>query len=188
LPFSAQALTTHWAAWPRVMLDWDGCRLTHSSGGGGGAVVTAPNTALSMAVAVAVVLALGLPELVDAEVLGGAGVVVVVPLVLADGLVDGEVVGVPLVLADGVVDGLAGGLAGGTGRTDAGGLGDGDVVGTLSCWHCKTVGVEITLPVVDAARVGGAIATLAANPAVAVNKVPPVMRLIVTGRTRAKHM
>lgn len=38
-PFSAQALTIHWASCPCRMLASAGCRLTHRVGGVGGGVV-----------------------------------------------------------------------------------------------------------------------------------------------------
>jgi len=68
------------------------------------------------------------------------------------------------------------------------------VGGTCTGWHCQTTGELVTVPPTPtelptvAARLCGAAATLAAKPAVAVRRVPPVMRPIATGRTRAKHM
>jgi hypothetical protein len=76
------------------------------------------------------------------------------------------------------------------------GLGDGDVVGggvggTLTGWHCQTSGELVAMlpaSLTVAARLCGAPAALAARAAVTVRNVPPVMRPIAAGRTRAKHM
>lgn len=106
------------------------------------------------------------------------GVVVVV--VVAGGVVGGGVVG------GGVVGGgvVGGGVVGG-GVVDA---------GTWTSWHCQITGELVTVPptpptgVIVAAMPAGANAALAAKPAAAVKSVPPAMRPIATGRTRAKHM
>jgi len=118
----------------------------------------------------------------DAGVVAGALVVEALVVGAAeDGACDG--VGVA-----GVSVGLVGG--GGGGVLDGGGV----VVGSCTCWHCQTTGELVTVPPMPprlptvAARLCGAASTLAAKPAVAVRRVPPVMRPIATGRTRAKHM
>jgi hypothetical protein len=75
-----------------------------------------------------------------------------------------------------------------------GGVVGGGVAGTFTGWHCQTTGELVTEPptppasIAVAARLCGAPAALAARPAVTVRNVPPVMRPIAAGRTRAKHM
>jgi hypothetical protein len=112
-------------------------------------------------------------------------------------------VAVPDELGGGVVPPLLGGVA--EGGVEEGGVGEGGGVvgggvvgggvvdaGTCTSWHCQTGGELVTVPpapgVIVAAMPAGANAALAAKPAVAVKSVPPAMRPIATGRTRAKHM
>jgi hypothetical protein len=137
---------------------------------------------------------------------------VVVSAELLVGVLDVEVggdddcvcVAVPDELGGGVVPPLLGGVAeGGVEEGDVGeggGVVGGGVVGggvvdagTCTSWHCQTGGELVTVPpappgVIVAAMPAGANAALAAKPAVAVKSVPPAMRPIATGRTRAKHM
>jgi hypothetical protein len=109
-----------------------------------------------------------------------------------------EAGGVVVSVAGGVVVFVAGGVvvlvAGGVVIT----LGVGVVVvgvgvGTWIAWHCQMTGELVTVPPtpppgVVAAMLSGANAALATKPAAAVKSVPPAMRPIATGRTRAKHM
>jgi hypothetical protein len=99
------------------------------------------------------------------------------------------------VLLDGGGVLLAGGDVLEGGGVLGGGLELGGGAGTLSSWHCQTTGELVTVPptppagsLTVAARLGGAPAALAARAAVTVRNVPPVMRPIAAGRTRAKHM
>lgn len=81
----------------------------------------------------------------------------------------------------------------------------GGVVGACIGSHCETVGVELTVPVTvlpgelelsargaltaaTEARLCGASAVLTTSAPVVDSKIPPAMRPIDTGRTRAKHM
>jgi hypothetical protein len=125
-----------------------------------------------------------------------------VPESLAAGVVEAGVVGAGVVepplggplpgagVVGGVVVGVVGGVVGGV---VVGGVGVG-VGGTFTGWHCQTTGELVTEPptppasMAVAARLCGAAAALAARPAVRVRNVPPVMRPIAAGRTRAKHM
>jgi hypothetical protein len=215
LPFCAHTPICQLAAWPRTMLACARCTLTHRLGCG--VVAARAWNAVSEAgavvgvAAVCVVLAVE-PEaggvVVSAELLAGAldvegggdddcvwppvpdeGGDVDVPLPLG-GVVGGVVVGG--VVVGGVVVGgvVVGGVVVG------GGVVGGGVVdtGTFTSWHCQTTGELVTVPpapspgIVVAAMLIGANAALAAKPAVAVKSVPPAMRPIATGRTRAKHM
>jgi hypothetical protein len=151
------------------------------------------------------------PEVPVAPEAGG----VVVLAALLGGVLDVEVGGdddcvcvpVPDELGGGVVPPLLGGAEEG-GVDEGGGVVGGGVVGggvvgggvvgggvvdagTCTSWHCQTGGELVTVPppgVIVAAMPAGANAALAAKPAVAVKSVPPAMRPIATGRTRAKHM
>lgn len=73
-------------------------------------------------------------------------------------------------------------------------VGGGVDAGTCTSWHCQITGELVTDPptpppgAIVAAMPAGANAALAAKPAVAVKSVPPAMKPIATGRTRAKHM
>lgn len=84
-------------------------------------------------------------------------------------------------------------------------VGGGVVVGACIGSHCETVGVELTVPVTvlpgelelsargaltaaTEARLCGASAVLTTSAPVVDSKIPPAMRPIDTGRTRAKHM
>lgn len=131
---------------------------------------------------------------VSAELLGG------VLDVEAGGDDDWVCVPVPDGLGGGVVPLLLGGVDEG-GVDEGGGVVGGGVVGggvvdagTCTSWHCQITGELVTVPaaplpgVVVAAMPAGANAALAAKPAAAVKSVPPAMRPIATGRTRAKHM
>lgn len=182
MPFCAQAATCQRAAWPRTMLSWVRCTLTHRLGCG---VVVAASARSAVSVAVEGDDAAG----VSVGLTGGDGGSVAV---VAD---DAGAVG------DGACDGVLVGVADEDAGADVPVL-DGEVVlgvgvgvgGTCTCWHCQTTGELVTVPPTPpglptvAARLRGATATLAAKPAVAVRSVPPVMRPIATGRTRAKHM
>jgi hypothetical protein len=138
---------------------------------------------------------------------------VVVPAELLGGVLDVEAGGdddcvcvpVPGELGGGVVPPLLGGVDEG-GVEEGGGVVGGGVVGggvvgggvvdagACTSWHCQIGGelvtVAPTLPadVIVAAMPAGANAALAAKPPAAVKSVPPAMRPIATGRTRAKHM
>lgn len=147
----------------------------------------------------------------DVDGVPEAGEVVVLAELLLGGVLDGVSGGVdcdsvleldelgggvvPLlgVVAGGVVV-VAGGVVGG-GVVGGGVVGGGVVdTGTWTSWHCQITGELVTVPptpppgVIVAAMPAGAKAALAAKPAVAVKSVPPAMRPIATGRTRAKHM
>jgi hypothetical protein len=136
---------------------------------------------------------------VSAELLGG------VLDVEAGGDDDWVCVPVPDGLGGGVVPLLLGGVDEGGGDEGGGVVGGGVVgggvvgggvvdAGTCTSWHCQITGELVTVPaaplpgVVVAAMPAGANAALAAKPAAAVKSVPPAMRPIATGRTRAKHM
>ena len=84
-------------------------------------------------------------------------------------------------------------------------VGGGVVVEACIGSHCETVGVELTVPVTvlpgelvlsargaltaaTEARLCGASAVLTTSAPVVDSKIPPAMRPIDTGRTRAKHM
>ena len=139
-----------------------------------------------------------------AELVAPVGVVLVVVLLVPvaledDGLEDVDVLGdvlVPDVLAgvDGFVLLVAGVLVGG-----------GVVDEACNGSHFVTVGVEFTVPetvgpgglelsargaptAATEARLCGAIAVLTTSAPVVESKIPPAMRPIDTGRTRAKHM
>jgi hypothetical protein len=64
----------------------------------------------------------------------------------------------------------------------------------VTAMHCQTVGFGLVLaattpdPVTDVASACGATAAVTTKPAAVVSKMPPALRLMAAGRTRAKHM
>lgn len=202
LPLSVHAPICQVPAWPRTKLVCMRCTLTHRVGCG---VVAAGamNTA-SAAVGVPgdwVELA-GEDGVADREVPVEAEPGVVAALLLA-GAFDVGVAGVdacvPVLVGEDEPGGAAALLLGGVepalvGEVEVGvGVGVGVDVGTCTCWHCSITGELVTVPPtpppgVVAAMLTGAKAAVAAKPAVAVKSVPPAIRPIATGRTRAKHM
>ncbi len=184
LPFCAQAATCQVAATPRTTLSWVRCTLTHRLGCG--VVAAGARNAVSVAAEEDGVAGVSV-ELAGED--GGSVATVADDAGVVAGALDAGMVGdgdggvlvpvpVPvlvLVPDDEVLVGVV-------------------VGGTCTCWHCQTTGELVTVPPTPpglptvAARLCGAAATLAAKPAVAVRRVPPVMRPIATGRTRAKHM
>jgi len=145
-----------------------------------------------------------------AELVPLVGVVLVVALPVLVGLEDdglGEVGVLVELLGDVLVDEDV--PVGGGGNAGGGTLGGaplgGGVDEACSGSHFETVGVGFTVPetvlpgepelsargaptAATEARLRGAIAALTTNAPVVESKIPPAMRPIDTGRTRAKHM
>jgi len=197
-PFCAHALTTHCTVWPGLPLDWLLCRPTHrlltgelaakravrAAGAGDGVPAVPTSVVAGVSWGEAGGDAGSVPVSVDAEVASEAGWEVAGAWADVVAAVAGVVAGAGVVGA--VVVGAVVGVVGvGVGV----GVGDG-----CSGWQLEMVGLDVTVPVMVpgvlplAARLSGAMKPLAASPAVVASMMPPAMRPIETGRTRAKHM
>jgi hypothetical protein len=202
LPLSVHAPICQVPAWPRTKLVCRRCTLTHRVGCGVVAA-RAMNTASAAVVAGDVpgdcAELAGEDGVADPEVPVEAepGVVLEAPLAGALDVVAGADDCTPVLVGVDELGGVAGLLLGGGVEEPAlvgevvVGVGVG--VGTWTCWHCSITGELVTVPPtpppgVVAAMLTGAKAAVAAKPAVAVKSVPPAIRPIATGRTRAKHM
>jgi len=202
LPLSVHAPICQTPAWPRTKLVCMRCTLTHRVGCGvvaAGAMNTARAAVVDACVPEDSVELAGEDGGADPEVPVEAEPGVVLAALLLAGAFDVEVAGdddcdpvlvgvdepggVDVLLLGGVDEPVLVGEVGG---------GVGVDVGTCTCWHCSITGELVTVPPTPppgvAAMLSGAKAALAAKPAVAVKSVPPAMRPIATGRTRAKHM
>jgi hypothetical protein len=116
--------------------------------------------------------------------------------------VDGVLVSVAVLLVVLAGDDIVGVVVAGVGEVVLGvgevllGVGE-DVLGVgvaATAMHCQTVGLGLTLAarapdhVADVASACGAMEAVTTRPAAVVSKMPPALRLMAAGRTRAKHM
>jgi hypothetical protein len=189
----AQAVTVHWAAWPRSLLACARTTFRQRLTGAAGEPVP---VALAVGVGVAVAVGVALEEVAAVREAVSVGDAVPVD----EALSVGSDVAVPDAL--GVADGLAVGVAVGADVVGAGVVGAGVVgaagdVGLVVCVGDElgcgagraTASHDSPVPAVTAPVAAEAVAAAAMpNPEAAVTRTPPATRAAAVGRTCAKRM